>query len=68
MTKISGHNKITGEIVDIKKGEVACQVTIKAGENTIVSVITTDSANDMALKVGDKVVALIKATEVMVMK
>lgn len=68
MAKISGHNKITGEITDIKKGEVACQVTIKAGENTIVSVITTDSANDMDLKVGDRVVALIKATEVMVMK
>lgn len=68
MAKISGHNKISGEIIDIKKGAVACQVSIKAGENTIVAVITTDSANDMELKEGDKVVALIKATEVMVMK
>ena len=41
---------------------------MKSGENMIVSVITRDSAEEMELKVGDHVVALIKSTEVMIMK
>lgn len=66
--KISGQNKLAGEIVAIKMGDVECQVTMKSGENRIVSIITRDSAEDMALKVGDQVVALIKSSEVMIMK
>ena len=66
--KISGQNKLAGEILAIKKGEVECQITMKSGENMIVSVITRDSAEEMELKVGDHVVALIKSTEVMIMK
>ncbi len=66
--KISGQNKITGEILAIKKGDIECQITLKAGEFRIVSVITRDSAEDMGLAPGDQVVALIKATEVMLMK
>lgn len=66
--KISGQNKLAGEIIAIKMGDVECQVTLKSGENRIVSVITRDSAEDMGLKVGDHVVALIKSSEVMIMK
>ncbi len=66
--KISGQNKLPGEIIALKKGEIECQVTIKVGENRVVSVITRDSADEMGLQVGDKVVALIKATEVMLIK
>lgn len=66
--KISGQNKIAGEILAIKKGEIECQITLKAGEFRIVSVITRDSAEEMGLAPGDHVVALIKATEVMIMK
>ena len=66
--KISGQNKLAGEVLAIKKGEVECQVTMKSGENMIVSVITRDSAEEMELKVGDHVVALIKSTEVLIMK
>ncbi len=66
--KISGQNKLPGEIIAIKMGDVECQVTVKSGENRIVSVITRDSAEDMGLEIGDQVVALIKSSEVMIMK
>lgn len=66
--KISGQNKLAGEIIAIKMGDVSCQVTLQSGDSRIVSVITSDSAKDMDLKVGDSVVALIKASEVMIMK
>jgi len=68
MMKISGQNKLPGEIIALKKGEVECQVTIQVNENKVVSVITRDSAEEMNLKIGDRVIALIKASEVMIMK
>jgi len=49
-------------------GTVMAHVTIKVGENVIESVITRRSADEMKLKKGDKVTAVIKATEVLVAK
>ena len=43
-------------------------VVISVGENLIESVITKRSAEEMKLKVGDKVSAVIKSTEVMLEK
>ena len=43
-------------------------VVVRVGENLIESVITKRSADDMKLKVGDAVSAIIKSTEVMLEK
>jgi len=43
-------------------------VTVRVGKNLIESVITRRSADEMKLKVGDKVLAVIKSTEVMLQK
>ena len=66
--KISGRNKIPGVIKEIKLGEVAAEVIINSGSNEIVASITRGSVEDMGLKVGDNVTALIKASSGMVMK
>lgn len=44
------------------------QVNLDVGENKITAVITRDALDELSLKVGDRAVALIKATEVMVIK
>lgn len=44
------------------------QVDIRAGDNHIVSVITREAAEELELKEGDEVVAVVKSTEVMVAK
>jgi molybdopterin-binding protein len=44
------------------------EVTIKVGQNIIDAIITRRSAEELKLKKGDAVVAVIKATEVMVSK
>jgi len=44
------------------------EIVMQVGENTITSVITRGSAESMELKVGDEVTALIKSTEVMLLK
>lgn len=66
--KISGRNQLPGEIVEIKKGDVVSEVVIQVGEHQIAGVITTTSVENMALAVGDRVTALIKATEVSFIK
>ena len=43
-------------------------VVVRVGENVIESVITRRSAEELNLKQGDTVTAIIKATEVMIQK
>ena len=65
--KISARNHLRGTIEEIVLGTVTAKVTVKVGDNTIESVITRQSVEEMGLKVGDTVTALIKSTEVMLM-
>ncbi len=65
---ISARNHLKGKITDIKVGDVMAHVTIKVGRSVIESVITRQSADEMGLKRGDTVTAVVKATEVMVSK
>jgi molybdopterin-binding protein len=65
---ISGRNKLLGSIVDIRYEGLLVQVTIDVGGQEITSIITSDAARALGLKVGVPVYALIKATEVMVIR
>jgi len=67
--KISARNQIKGTITEIKPGVVTAKLTIDiGGGNHLSSVITMDSVEELNLKPGDKVVAIIKSTEVMIGK
>lgn len=66
--QLSGRNKLFGEIIDIKRGDVVSEVVIQVGGNQVAGVITTTSVDAMDLKIGDQVTALIKATEVSFIK
>ncbi len=67
--KLSTRNQIKGEVVEVVKGEVAAKVKIDIGNgNIITSTITVEAVNDLKLKKGDKVTALIKASSVMIGK
>src|SRR6267378_7703297 len=65
---LSARNRLEGEVVEIQFGGVMAHVVMRAGKNLIESVITKRSADEMKLKVGDKVSAVIKSTEVMLEK
>ena len=66
--KISGRNKLQGTVKEIVKGGVMAKVVIDYKGDELVAVITNDSVDDLDLKPGDKVTALVKATEMMVIK
>src|SRR6185436_7589071 len=65
---ISGRNKLRGVISDIRFEGLLVQVTIDIGSQSVTSIITSDSARALGLKVGVPVYALMKATEVMVIR
>jgi molybdopterin-binding protein len=67
-TKRSARNQIEGKIVELELGGVMAHVTVQVGKNLIESVITKRSVEEMKLKVGDRVTAVIKSTEVMLQK
>lgn len=66
--EISARNQLPGTIQQITLGTVMAEVVIKVGESTIVAAVTRGSVEALGLKAGDQVVAVIKATEVMVGK
>jgi molybdopterin-binding protein len=65
---ISGRNKLLGTITDVRYEGLLVQVTIDVGGQEITSIITSDAARALGLKIGVPVYALIKATEVMVIR
>ena len=65
---LSARNQLSGTIEEIKLGSVMAHVAVRVGDNLIESVITRSSAEEMQLKKGDPVRAIIKSTEVMIAK
>ena len=65
---ISGRNKLLGSVTDLRYEGLLVQVTIDVGGQEITSIITSDAARALGLKVGVPVYALVKATEVMVIR
>ena len=65
---ISGRNKLLGTVIEVKFEGLLAQVTINIGDQAITSIITRDACLDLGLKKGVRAFALIKATEVMVVR
>ncbi len=65
---ISGRNKLPGTVSELRYEGLLVQVTIAVNGHQITSIITSDSARALGLKEGVQVYALIKATEVMVIR
>ncbi|HVY14654.1 MAG TPA: molybdopterin-binding protein [Rhodopila sp.] len=67
--KLSARNQIKGKVVGVQKGQTTGHVRIDIGGGVIVtSSITNEAIDDLALKVGDDAIAVIKASDVMVAK
>lgn len=65
---LSARNRLTGKVEEIHADTVMAHVTVRVGDSIVESVITRRSADEMKLKVGDTVQAVVKATEVMLEK
>jgi molybdopterin-binding protein len=65
---ISARNQLEGKVVEVTLGDIMAHVVVRIGKSQIESVITRRSAEQLALKKGDKVTVVIKSTEVMLDK
>jgi molybdopterin-binding protein len=65
---ISGRNQLVGRVVDVKIEGLMAQVKLSIGGQQITSIITADAAREMRLRRGDTAAALIKSTEVMIVR
>jgi molybdopterin-binding protein len=65
---ISGRNKLRGVVTEVRYEGLLVQVTIDVGGQLITSIITSDATKALRIEKGSQVHALIKATEVMVIK
>ena len=65
---LSARNQFKGKIKAVKLGNVMAEVIVSVGTIEIVSLISRTSAEQMALKAGDDVKAVIKSTEVLIDK
>ncbi len=66
--KISGRNQLIGRVVSLKFSGLLAQVTLAIGEQHITSIITADAAKELRLKPGERAAALVKSTEVMILR
>lgn len=67
--KTSARNQFPGKIISVEKGAVGAVVKLRTDSPfTITAFITKESVEDLKLREGDKVTAIIKSTEVMVAK
>lgn len=67
--KISARNRLKGTVEKVEKGPITSLVKIEVQMPvTITAVISKEAVEDLDLKPGDKVEAVIKATDVMVAK
>ena len=67
--KISARNQLKGKVVSIEKDGITAKVKVEISAPAVVTaVITKEAVEELGIKVGDEVNAVIKSTEVMVAK
>jgi molybdopterin-binding protein len=65
---ISGRNQLQGTVLEVVVDGLLAKVVLAIGNQRVTAIITADAVRDLALKPGDAAVALIKATEVMIIR
>jgi molybdopterin-binding protein len=67
--ELSARNQLRGTVMSVKRGAVEAEISIEiAGGHSIVSTISLASVDRLQLKEGDRVTAIVKATDVIVGK
>ena len=63
---LSGRNRLRGFIEEVRIDGLLGQVRLRIGDQTLTAVITSDALKELKLRRGDRAMAIIKSTEVMI--
>lgn len=67
--RLSARNQLDGTVESVEIGVITAKVKVKVqSPATITAVITKEAVEDLKIKKGDKVSAIIKSTEVIIGK
>ena len=67
--KLSARNQFKGKVISVEKGVITAKVKVEVNMPvTVTAVITKEAVEDLGLKVGDEVQAIVKSTEIMIAK
>jgi len=66
--KISARNRLPGKVLEVEKGGLVSKITIVMEPSILTSVVTEEAVEQLDIKPGDRIYAVIKSTEVMVAK
>ena len=64
--RLSTRNQINATVVEVSRGAAIANVVMDANGQRLVASITVEAARDLGLEQGREVIALIKASDVMV--
>jgi molybdopterin-binding protein len=64
--RLSARNKINATVTGITKGEATANVALDAGGIRLVASITVEAADELGLAEGSQVIAIVKASDVIV--
>ena len=64
----SGRNQLVGNIVEVQISGLMAKVVLEIGDQKITAIITADAVREMQLREGQTAAALLKATEVMIIR
>jgi molybdopterin-binding protein len=64
--RLSARNKISAKVTSITRGEATANIELDAGGVRLVASITTEAAAELGLAEGMEVVAIVKASDVIV--
>lgn len=65
---VSGRNQLVGKVTEVKISGLLAKVVLAVGDQQITSIITADAAREMQLRKGQTAAALMKSTEVMIVR
>jgi len=64
--KLSARNQLPGKVVAINKGEAIANVQLEVAGQRMIASITVEAVNELGLQPGSDIIAVIKASDVMV--
>ena len=64
--RTSARNRLTGTVIAVEMDKVMAKIDLACGPYRIVSLMSREAAEDLALKPGDNATAIVKATTVIV--
>jgi molybdopterin-binding protein len=64
--RISARNQLKGTVLEVKKGATTSHVRVDIGGKVVTASITNEAVDELGIRIGNQVTAVIKASDVMI--